>query len=86
VGLSTNKEDKHNGSPAQIVDQDKQTVEMSHPDYESKVTKIYDLADHVVAAIGFAESWDEVTEARTMLSKKVVGICMRAPATPKQEM
>ena len=52
-----------------IVNQDKQKVEMAHPDYETKITKIYDLSDHVVAAIGFAESWDEVVEARKTFSK-----------------
>jgi hypothetical protein len=56
-------------SAIRMVNQDKQKVEMAYPDYESKVTKIYDLADHVVAAIGFAESWDEVIEARKMFSK-----------------
>lgn len=52
-----------------IVDLEKQKVEMAYPDYATKITKIYDLSDHVVAAIGFAESWDEVIEARKTFNK-----------------
>lgn len=48
----------------QIVNNEREKLEVAHPDYENTVEGIYDGADRVVAAVGFAESWEEVKEAR----------------------
>lgn len=53
-----------------IVNQQKQKLEVGHPDYEEAVSALYDGADNIVAAVGLAESWDEVREAREELFSK----------------
>ena len=53
-----------------IVNQEKQKLEVGHPDYEKTVSALYDGADNIVAAVGLAESWDEVREARKELFSK----------------
>ncbi len=51
-----------------IANEDKTKLEVAHPEYEKAIAEIYDRADRVAAAIGFAESWEEVQEARKEFS------------------
>ncbi|MBI1355614.1 MAG: hypothetical protein GC160_14850 [Acidobacteria bacterium] len=52
-----------------IANNSRSELEVFHPDYSEAVNAIYDQADGVVAAVGLAESWDEVHEAQQTLSK-----------------
>lgn len=52
-----------------MVNEEKTRIDDApYPAYSKTVAKIYDLADHIVAAVGFAESWDEVQEAQEKLT------------------
>jgi len=53
-----------------IVNQEKEKLVVPHPEYEKAVSALYDDADNIVAAVGLAESWDEVREAREKLFSK----------------
>lgn len=53
-----------------IADNQEEKLEVAHPDYAKTIDQIYDRADQIVAAIGLAESWQEVKEARKQLTQK----------------
>ncbi len=50
-----------------IVNNQKQKLEVGHPEYNKQINAIYDHADKIVAAVGLAESAEEIQAAQQKL-------------------